>query len=283
VPNRRTRHRQLARVAQRRYAERRRRRQRRARILGGVAALAVVAGVVAFLSVRGGGPSNMSASGTPTSSVSPSASPGAKTGTVQPPAVSKDVACGGTVPKAASKAKPQFAAPPTTIDPNKTYTATIRTSCGTIVVRLLADRAPKTVNSFVFLAEKRFFDGTQIHRIDTSIDVIQGGDPTGTGTGGPGYSIPDELGKNDTYAPGVVAMANSGPNTGGSQFFVVFGPNGHTLDANPNYTIFGRVVQGMDVARRIGALPVQDPSAGLSGQHPKRAVYIDEVTISTKG
>jgi len=171
-----------------------------------------------------------------------------------------------------------------TIDPKRTYTATIETSCGTIVIRLLADRAPQTVNSFAFLADEHFFDGTQIHRIDTSIDIVQGGDPTGTGTGGPGYSTPDELGKHDTYGPGVVAMANSGPDTDGSQFFIVFGPNGHGLDGSPSYTIFGEVVRGLDVVRRIGALPVKDPSAGPGpGQHPRQAVYLERVTVSTRG
>jgi cyclophilin family peptidyl-prolyl cis-trans isomerase len=267
VPNRRTRNRQLARVAQRRYEERRRAQRRRARITAGVVAAVIVAGVAGFLVVRSAGESTDAASGTPT----PSPSAGA-------------VACGGSVPKTADQKKPTFEhAPKMRIDPSSTYSATIDTSCGTIVVDLLADRAPKTVNSFVFLADKGFFDGTQIHRIDTSIDVIQGGDPTGTGQGGPGYQLPDELNGNESYGPGVVAMANAGADTGGSQFFIVFGPNGHNLDANPNYTIFGKVVKGLDVAKTIGALPIQDPSAGLSGQHPQQAVYLDKVTISSKG
>ncbi|MGZ4124872.1 MAG: peptidylprolyl isomerase [Actinomycetota bacterium] len=253
MPNRRTRNRQLARVAQQRYAERqRRRRQQRLRITGAVLGVAVIAGVV-FLTTRGGSPTN-AASG---------------------------VACGASVPEAASVKKPSFKHPPKmTIDPSKTYTATIDTSCGTVVVKLLADRAPKTVNSFVFLADKHFFDGTQIHRIDTSIGVIQGGDPTGTGTGGPGYKLPDELTGKESYGPGVVAMANAGANTGGSQFFMVYDNNGHKLDANPNYTIFGQVVQGLDVVKRIAQIPVQNASAGLSGQKPKQPVYLNTVTVS---
>jgi len=155
----------------------------------------------------------------------------------------------------------------------------MQTSCGTIVIELLADRAPETVNSFVFLAQKGYFDGQRFHRLDTSIDVIQGGDPTGTGTGSPGYSIPDELTGDESYGPGVLAMANGGPDTGGSQFFIVTGEAGHNLDANPAYTIFGMVVKGLDVAQRIQELPIQDPSAGIPGQQPKQSVYIEKVTI----
>jgi peptidyl-prolyl cis-trans isomerase B (cyclophilin B) len=251
VPNRKTRNRQLARVAQQRYAERRRRRrQQRLRVTGAVLGVVVIAGVV-FFTTRGG------------------------------PSTAGALRCSTSVPAAASVKKPTFAHPPEmTIDPSKTYTATIDTSCGTVVVKLLADRAPTTVNSFVFLANKHFFDGTQIHRIDTSIGIIQGGDPTGTGTGGPGYKLPDELTGKESYGPGVVAMANSGANTGGSQFFIVYDQNGHKLDANPNYTIFGRVVRGLDVVQRIARIPVQNAAGGLSGQKPTQAVYLDKVTVS---
>jgi len=135
----------------------------------------------------------------------------------------------------------------------------------------------------VFLAQEGYFDGQRIHRLDTSIDVIQGGDPTGTGTGGPGYSIPDELSGDESYGPGVLAMANAGPDTGGSQFFLITGDAGHNLDANPAYTIFGMVVEGLDVAKRIQELPIQDPSAGIEGQQPKQSVYIEKVTIRESG
>jgi cyclophilin family peptidyl-prolyl cis-trans isomerase len=248
--------------------------------------VALVGGGILVAAFGLGGKSTTSATGTPSASPSssptPTASPGTKTGTVQPSPGPTAVACGGTTPPTATKPKPQFAGPPPmTIDPKKTYTATMKTSCGTIVVTLLASQAPKTVNSFVFLADKGYFDGTRIHRIDTSIDIIQGGDPLGNGTGGPGYSIPDELTGKESYGPGVVAMANAGPNTGGSQFFIVYGPKGHGLDSAPNYTIFGQVTKGLDVVKKIAALPVQNPAAGLSGQQPKQAVYIDSVTISS--
>jgi peptidylprolyl isomerase len=189
------------------------------------------------------------------------------------------VACDGDQPKGALRPKPQFSAPPQVIEEGQTYTAEIQTSCGTIVVELLADQAPETVNSFVFLAQEGYFDGQRIHRLDTSIDVIQGGDPTGTGSGGPGYSIPDELTGDESYGPGTLAMANAGPDTGGSQFFIVTGENGHGLDSAPNYTIFGTVVEGLDVARQIQNLEIQDPSAGITGQQPAEAVYLENVRI----
>ncbi|MGH2652591.1 MAG: peptidylprolyl isomerase, partial [Actinomycetota bacterium] len=223
--------------------------------------VALVGGVVAFAAFTGS-ETPPAASGTPTPSPEP-------------------VACGATVPADANKQPQEFSKPPPMkIDPSKTYTAKLDTSCGTIVIQLLADRVPETVNSFVFLAGKRYFDGTRFHRIDTSIEIIQGGDPTGTGQGGPGYTIPDELTGNESYGPGVVAMANAGPNTGGSQFFIVYGPNGHNLDSAPNYTIFGQVVKGLGVVKRIAKIPVADPNAGPAGQQPSKTVYIDTVTVS---
>jgi peptidyl-prolyl cis-trans isomerase B (cyclophilin B) len=217
-----------------------------------------------------------------TPNASPTGGPGAQTGTVDPEPGPSEVACDADIPPGALRPKPQFNAPADILREGASYTATLETSCGDIVVRLLSDRAPETVNSFVFLAERGYFDGTRIHRIDGSIDVLQGGDPVGTGTGGPGYSIPDELTGDETYPPGTLAMANSGPNTGGSQFFIITGENGHNLDANPNYTIFGRVIEGLDVAQEIQQIPIQDPAAGIEGQQPAQAVYFEKVTISTK-
>lgn len=286
--SKRTRERQLAKLAARRQAERDAILRRRQRIMIAIAAAAaavlVIAGGVYLLGGKG---SSTKASATPTASVTPSASPSAKpgtqTGTVKPTPAPSTVACGATPPLGAGKPKPQFAGPPPMkIDKSKTYVATVETSCGTIVIQLDAKTAPQTVNSFVFLAEHGYFDGQYIHRLDTSIDVIQGGDPTGTGSGGPGYTIPDELKGKLSYGPGVLAMANGGPNTGGSQFFLISGKNGHNLDANPNYTIFGHVIQGLDVAKRIQKLPIQDPAGGIPGQRPKQAIYIDKVTITEK-
>ena len=255
----------------------------------GVLALVVVVVGLGVLLGDGADPAapSQTPSVSPSASASPSAAPGTKTGTVTPTAANEsgEVACGAEAPAKAGKPKPQFAGPPPmTIDAKATYTATMETSCGTIVIELDAKRAPQTVNSFVFLAEKGYFDGQYFHRLDTSIDVIQGGDPSGTGSAGPGYAIPDELKGDESYTPGTLAMANAGANTGGSQFFIITGPNGTNLDGNPNYTIFGKIVEGLRVAQEIQGLPIQDPDAAdLSGQRPKAAVYIEKVTIAKRG
>jgi cyclophilin family peptidyl-prolyl cis-trans isomerase len=262
-------------------------------IMGGtVGVLVLLAAVVGAGLFLGGddpaaSPTTPPPTPSPSASASPTPEPGTQTGTVTPTAANEtgDVACGADAPPQAGKPKPQFAGPPPmTIDEKATYTATMETSCGTIVIELDAGRAPQTVNSFVFLAEKGYFDGQYFHRLDTSIDVIQGGDPTGSGAGGPGYSIPDELNGKLTYTPGTIAMAKGAePNSGGSQFFIITGPNGKNLDANAVYTIFGEVVEGLPVAVRIQRLPILDPQAAaqgdLSGQRPRDAVYVERVTI----
>jgi cyclophilin family peptidyl-prolyl cis-trans isomerase len=278
-----TRARQLAKAHERRQTERRQHeRKRQVTVIVVALAVALVGGGVAFFAFSGGDDSTTSASGATETTGATGAS--GETSTVDPKPGPKQVACGGQEPKDATKPKPQFSKPEQVIKQGKTYTAEMQTSCGTITIELLADQAPQTVNSFVFLAEQGYFDGQRFHRLDTSIDVIQGGDPTGTGSGGPGYSIPDELTGKESYGPGVLAMANAGPNTGGSQFFIITGDNGHNLDATPNYTIFGQITKGLDVAKKIQQLPIQDPNAAtsggdISGQQPAQAVYIDKVTI----
>jgi peptidyl-prolyl cis-trans isomerase B (cyclophilin B) len=185
----------------------------------------------------------------------------------------------------ASSQKPseqQFdAEPKVTTDPVD-YTATIVTNCGTIVATLDGKAAPHTVNSFAFLAAKHFFDNTPCHRLTTSgINVLQCGDPTGTGTGGPGYTIPDENLKGATYPVGTVAMANSGPNSGGSQFFLVYGPSERVLNSYASYTPFGTITEGLDVLRKIAAAGV-DNSNGPGDGHPVQPVVIESFTV-TKG
>jgi peptidyl-prolyl cis-trans isomerase B (cyclophilin B) len=285
VPKR-TRNRQLARQHQRRQAERRNQ-QRKRQITTIVVALviALVGGGIAYAAFTGGDDTKAGASGATGTTDQPTGATGTtgSTGTVEPQPGPAEVACGGTEPKDATRPKPQFSEPEQVVNEGTTYTAEMQTSCGKIVIELLADRAPQTVNSFVFLAQKGYFDGQRIHRLDTSIDVIQGGDPTGTGLSGPGYSIPDELTGDESYGPGVVAMANRGPDTGGSQFFLITGDAGHNLDANPAYTIFGMVVEGLDVAKRIQELPIEDPSANPPDQQPKQSVYIEKVTIREGG
>lgn len=146
------------------------------------------------------------------------------------------------------------------LEAGKTYTATFHTERGDITVRLFAEEAPVTVNSFVFLARDGYFDGTTFHRVIPSF-MVQGGDPTGTGTGGPGYRIPDEFApglKHDR--PGLLSMANAGPNTGGSQFFITHVPTPH-LDGK--HAIFGEVTDGMDVVFAIRERdPMRDPNPG---------------------
>ena len=287
MANKRSRERQLAKLAARRQAERTQRLRRRNRTIAAVAG--VVTAVVVFTAgVLLFGGNEGSRANSPTPSATPTQKPGSKTGTVkpvvQPP---KRVACGGTAPADAGKPKPQFTAPPTTIDRKATYTADIETSCGTITVELLPKVAPTGVNSFVFLAKKGFYDGLTFHRIVSGF-VEQGGDPKGDGTGGPGYGFDIETSPKVTFdRAGLLAYANSGPGTNGSQFFI-------TLDKLPNldptssasYTIFGKVIDGMDVVDRIASVPTTT-GTGCAGStescSPKQAVYIDSITVRTSG
>jgi cyclophilin family peptidyl-prolyl cis-trans isomerase len=155
------------------------------------------------------------------------------------------------------------------IDPAKTYTADVETDAGTFTITFDATKAPKTVNNFVSLARYHYYDGIVFHRVIPDF-VVQGGDPTGTGSGGPGYEFADELPKAGEYEVGSVAMANSGPNTNGSQFFVVTGTQGTSLP--PNYSLFGKVTAGMDVVKEIEA-------DGAQSGTPKVTHKIVRVTI----
>lgn len=144
--------------------------------------------------------------------------------------------------------------PPMTLDPAKNYTATVTLAKGgEFTIQLYADKAPLTVNSFIFLAREKFFDGTTFHRVLEGF-MAQGGDPTGTGFGGPGYKFPNEDSDLRFDKPGVVAMANSGRNTNGSQFFITFVP---TPQLDGGYTIFGQVISGMDV---VDGITRRDPN-----------------------
>ena len=159
----------------------------------------------------------------------------------------------------------------------KQYTATLETSHGPIEVELYPEDAPITVNNFVSLAKEGFYDGTPFHRIVKGF-VIQGGDPTGTGTGGPGYKFKDEAVRKD-YERGILAMANAGPNTNGSQFFVVLQDLRGRLPKN--YTIFGKVTSGLDVVDAIADVNV---TRGASGEisSPTEPVTLEKVTINEK-
>ena len=138
--------------------------------------------------------------------------------------------------------------PPMTIDPAKKYFATIETSKGVIELQLSPEHAPITVNNFVFLAGQGFYDGLTFHRVISNF-MIQGGDPTGTGRGGPGYDFVDEVKKNPLkHERGVISMANAGPNTNGSQFFITHSPQPHL---NGRHTVFGKVIRGVEVVDKI--------------------------------
>ncbi len=158
----------------------------------------------------------------------------------------------------------QYTAPPSMqIDPDKHYTATFKTERGDIVVELFAKEAPVTVNNFVFLARDGFYDDTTFHRVIKGF-MVQGGDPTGTGRGGPGYSFDDEASalalKHD--GPGVLSMANAGPNTNGSQFFITHVATPHL---NGKHAVFGKVKDqaGLDVLMQIRERdPMRDPNPG---------------------
>ena len=163
------------------------------------------------------------------------------------------------------------APPPMCIDPSKRYTAVMKTSKGDMTIALDPGAAPKTVNNFVVLARYHYYDGIVFHRIIPGF-VLQGGDPQGDGRGGPGYRFEDELPAPGRYELGSLAMANAGPDTNGSQFFVISGPDGVRLP--PQYSLFGKVVAGLDVVATIDAIGT--PGAGK----PKEPVTIESVTIT---
>ena len=173
----------------------------------------------------------------------------------------------GSAPK-----KQKFdAAPEMGIDPSKRYTATMETSMGTLVIALDPIAAPITVNNFVFLAAQHYYDGVIFHRIIQGF-VCQGGDPDGNGRGGPGYKFVDELPKPGKYQIGSLAMANAGPNTNGSQFFLISGPSG--VELPPAYALFGQVVKGLDIVEMMQNVPTGP------GDRPKDDVVIRSVTIT---
>jgi peptidyl-prolyl cis-trans isomerase B (cyclophilin B) len=201
-------------------------------------------------------------------------------------AASSSVSASAPASSAASSAKPNGkqwkTAPAMTIDTNAKYAVDITTNRGKITLQLNPGVAPVTVNSFVFLAGQDYFDNVTCHRLTTSgIYVLQCGDPTGTGSGGPGYSFKDEnlkafgTGSEVTYPAGTVAMANSGPNTNGSQFFLVYKDS----QLPPSYTPFGTITGGLDVLNQIAAVG-SDNSNGPGDGHPKESVIMQSVTAT---
>ncbi len=164
----------------------------------------------------------------------------------------------------------QYDGPPELqIDLAKSYAATLHTNHGDVEIQFDAERSPQTVNNFVFLAKDGFYDGVLFHRVISGF-MVQGGDPTGTGSGGPGYRFRDEIEGAGSYSRGTVAMANAGPNTNGSQFFIMHQDSG----LPHSYTIFGKVSDGMDVVDAIAATPVD------RSDRPKSDCTINRVTIT---
>jgi cyclophilin family peptidyl-prolyl cis-trans isomerase len=249
-----------------------------------VITVAIVAVIVVGLSYLIFKPSGSKSATTTTTTVAASTTtrppPSGGSGNMSPSAITTSADCPASL--SATLNKPSFSAPPMTIDPSKTYTATVTTDLGPFTVQLDPKTAPKATNSFVYLADKHFYDCIVFHRVIQTF-MNQTGDPTGTGSGGPGYQF-TEAGPsqaNPQYPVGSVAMANSNnpattnPTTNGSQFFIVTGPEGESLA--PDYTLFGKVTSGMDVLDKINA----DGSASTSQTGtPTKMHRMISVTIS---
>lgn len=245
--------------------------------IGGLAAVIVlgIIGGAIFLFNNESSPSSAAASSshTPAASTTPTAS--------ATPSVSSSAAavtepahhCTYTSSPPASR---KVGMPSASPDYKATYQATIHTNRGNIVINLLNSKATCTVNSFVYLASKSFFSNTHCHRLTTKgIFVLQCGDPTGTGQGGPGYKFNDENLSGAKYTAGTLAMANSGPNTNGSQFFLVYK---NSLSLPASYTPFGTIVGGLNIIQKV-AKAGSDNSNGTGDGHPKEKVEIESVTI----
>ena len=265
------RERQLARERHLRQAARRAERARKTRIralaAGGVCVLLAIGVGTYFLVGTGGGKSAAASSSASPSPTASATSTGAAT--VAEPAHHCTYTKSGTAARKVSL-------PPSAPAYTASYQATITTNRGTIEVNLLNSKATCTVNSFAHLAEQDYFNNTKCHRLTTeSIYVLQCGDPTGTGTGGPGYEFGSENLKGATYPAGTVAMANTGqPNSNGSQFFLVY----KNTPLPASYTPFGTITQGLPVIDAI-AKAGSDNANGPGDGHPKENVVIDTVTI----
>jgi peptidyl-prolyl cis-trans isomerase B (cyclophilin B) len=243
-------------------------RRRTAVIWGGIVALALVVAFGIWFFNHDSGNDNVAATGTSVAPAPSTTAPPPGTTAAPTPCPAAD----GSSPKT-----PTFAAPMTMcIDPAKTYTATVETNKGTFTATLDPAKAPNTVNNFVGLARYHYYDETPCHRIIKDF-VVQCGDPTGQGTGGPGYEFADELPQAGAYKVGALAMANSGPNTNGSQFFVITGDQGAQLPSN--YSLFGQVSDGFDTTvKAMEAAANPDPSK--NGVPPAEPITITKVTIN---
>ena len=266
------RQRKLARERHLRQQTRRAQRARRAQVATAISVVVIVIvglGLGGYFLFKPGGTNAAAASATATPSATASATPTPTASAVAEPATH----CTYTSKPPAAR---NVGLPPATAVSTATYQATITTNRGDVVIDLLNSKATCTVNSFVYLAAKNYFNNTKCHRLTTSgsLSVLQCGDPAGTGSGGPGYKFADENLAGATYPEGTVAMANSGANTNGSQFFLVY--KNSTL--SPGYTPFGKVVSGLGIIQNV-AKAGTDNSNGSGDGHPKEPVVIERVTI----
>ncbi|HUR24009.1 MAG TPA: peptidylprolyl isomerase [Acidimicrobiales bacterium] len=249
-------------------------RNRSRAIAGAFLALVLIAGVAVLVSP--GGDDQEVASTEPTTTVAGVTTTVARKPVTLPPvtpgaSVKGDTPCpatDGSAPRTTSFEKP----PPLCVAVAKTYTAEMQTSKGTMTIDLDVKNATKTVNNFVVLARYKYFDGIAFHRIIPGF-VIQGGDPLQNGAGNPGYSFEDELPKPGSYKIGSLAMANSGANTNGSQFFIITGDAGVSLQ--PQYSLFGQVTQGLEVVKAIEEVGIP----GIEAGKPSEVVKILTVNI----
>ncbi len=276
------RQRKLAREAHQRRLERQTQRARRARQWSVSAIIFVVVAAVGVGIAAIGGAFNSAgtksadaATTTPPASTSASATPSATPSPTGTPAMVD----GKCVYIPSGTAARKVSLPPATADTAATYTATMQTNRGTIVIDLLGSKAPCTVNSFVSLADQKFFNKTPCPRLSNTegLYILQCGDPTGTGSGGPGYEFGNENLAGATYPAGTLAMANGGkPDSNGSQFFFVF----RSTDLPPSYTPFGQVVTGLNILQDVGNRGFGAPLSPYGGGAPKESVEIESVTIS---
>jgi len=260
-------------------ATRRRRQAQRTRVISGAfLAVVLVAGVAVVIGGGNGKDKTPLASTGESTTQAPSTTRAgaAKTPVSLPPVAGGAAIKGATPCPAADGSSPRTTnfenAPPPCVVVAKTYVAEMQTSKGLMVINLDVKAATKTVNNFVVLSRYHYYDGIAFHRIVPGF-VLQGGDPQQTGTGGPGYKFEDELPKAGQYKVGSLAMANSGPNTNGSQFFVISGDAGVSLQ--PNYSLFGQVTQGLEVVKAIEDVGIP----GAQDGRPSEVVTIRTITI----
>ncbi|MEV4248653.1 peptidylprolyl isomerase [Streptosporangium canum] len=280
---------QLAREHYERQNQRRIEREARAKrnaIIGtSVGVVVVIGGVIAATTLLGGSDSPATASPEASASSEASANPSETDTAAKPTAFDPASGTCGYVADADGSPAKKVGTPPAKVD-TKPKTMTLKTNQGDIVIAVSAEKTPCTVNSFAFLAEKKFFDGSKCHRLGSDqFPVLQCGDPLAKadgknptdGQGGPGYRFVNENLEGAKYTRGVVAMANSGPDTNGSQFFIVYGD----APLSPDYTPFGTVTKGMEIIDKVNKGGVITPGGDGTGA-PKETVEIKNVTMSNK-